>query len=352
MQVFKNKYWQFFMLPFSILYKWVMQFRNHLYDIEYKPVFRFDTKVISVGNLSMGGTGKTPFVEYLLRYLIDKGFDNKISTLSRGYGRKTKGFRIAQEQDDPKSIGDEPFQLYQKFKNKANISVGEDRVLAIPSILYEYPENEVIILDDAFQHRSVKPDLSILLTSFNALFYKDYVLPSGTLREARHGANRADVVVVTKCPSDLPKEKQEEIKREIKVYSHKALFFTSIKYEKPLASKEGQKLHEKIILVTGIAHSNNFKEYLIQEGFNIKKHFDFADHHHFTPKEIKEIEKLAHDEEADILTTEKDWVRLISMPELPKSFQAKLFYIPIMVQFLDDEKSFHQILEDSILSTK
>lgn len=352
MQVFKNKYWQLLMSPFSILYKWVMQFRNHLYDIEYKPVFRFNTKVISVGNLSMGGTGKTPFVEYLLRYLIDKGFENKISTLSRGYGRKTKGFRIAHELDDPKSIGDEPYQLYQKFKNKANIIVGEDRVLAIPSILHEYPENEVIILDDAFQHRSVKPNLSILLTSFNALFYKDYVLPSGTLREGRRGVNRADVVIVTKCPSDLPREKQEEVRREIKSYTNKELFFTAVKYEKPLASIEGKELGKNIALVTGIANSENFKEYLLDEGFDIKYHFDFTDHHHFTPKEIKEIEKVAHDEKADILTTEKDWVRLISMPELSKSFQDKLFYIPIMVQFLDDEKSFHQILEDSILSTK
>jgi tetraacyldisaccharide 4'-kinase len=352
LQVFKNKYWQFFMSPFSILYKWVMQFRNHLYDIEYKPVFRFDTTVISVGNLSMGGTGKTPFVEYILRFLIEKGYENKISTLSRGYGRKTKGFRIAHVQDDPISIGDEPFQIYQKFKEKVNVSVGEDRVLAIPSILYEYPDNEVIILDDAFQHRSVKPNLSILLTDFNALFYEDYVLPSGTLREGRHGANRADVVIVTKCPENLPKDKQEEIKSKIKLYFNKEVFFTFVKYEKPVESTANQELGKRIILVTGIAHSQKFKEYLIEKEYSIVKHFDFADHHHFTQNELEEIENKAIAENAVVITTEKDWVRLISIPELSKSFQTKLFYIPIMVQFLDDEKSFQQILEDSILSTK
>lgn len=326
-----------------------MQFRNHLYDIEYKAVFRFDTKVVSVGNLSMGGTGKTPFVEYILKFLIDKGYSNQIATLSRGYGRKTKGFRLANDEDTPKTIGDEPFQIYQKFKNDAIVSVGEDRVLAIPSIIYEHPENKIILLDDAYQHRSVKPNFSILLTDFNSLFYDDYVLPSGTLRESRKGAKRADVVIVTKCPGDLGKAKQEKIKGRIKKYSDKEVFFTSVKYEKTVATIEGCEVGMEIILVTGIAHAQKFKEHLIEQGFGIIKHFDFADHHNFTSKELAEIEKLANKEKADILTTEKDWVRLISMPETSKSFQSKLFYIPIMVQFLGDEKSFHQILEDSII---
>jgi len=348
LQLFKNKYWQLVMSPFSILYKWVMQLRNHLYDIEHKAVFRFDTKVISVGNLSMGGTGKTPFVEYILRFLIAKGYSNKVATLSRGYGRKSKGFRIANDQDAPKTIGDEPFQIYQKFKKNAVISVGEDRVLAIPSILYEYPDNEIIVLDDAYQHRSVKPNFSVLLTDYNSLFYEDYVLPSGTLRESRKGAQRADVVIVTKCPIDLEKLEQENIKESIKKYSDKEVFFTSVKYEKTVATIEGGEAGRRIILVTGIAHANKFKDHLTGKGFDILKHFDFADHHSFTSKELEEIENLATSENADIMTTEKDWVRLISMPELSPTFKSKLFYIPIMVQFLEDEKSFHQIFEDSI----
>jgi len=326
-----------------------MQFRNHLYDIEYKAVFRFDTKVISVGNLSMGGTGKTPFVEYILRFLIEKGYTNKLATLSRGYGRKSKGFMIANSEDSPITIGDEPFQIYQKFKNEAVVSVGEDRVLAIPSIIYEHPESEIIILDDAYQHRSVKPNFSVLLTDFNSLFYEDYVLPSGTLRESRKGAKRADTVIVTKCPSDLKSEKRLEIKNEIKKYSDKEVFFTSVRYEKVVGTVGGNEVGERVILVTGIAHVQKFKEHLVEEEFDIVKHFDFADHHHFSTKEVEEIEKLAKDINADIITTEKDWVRLVSMPELTKSFQNKLFYVPIMVQFLDDEKSFHQILEDSII---
>lgn len=348
MQLFKNKYWQLLMSPFSILYKWVMQFRNHLYDIEHKAVFRFDTKVISVGNLSMGGTGKTPFVEYILRFLIEKGYSTKVATLSRGYGRKSKGFRIANDEDSSETIGDEPFQIYQKFKNEAVISVGEDRVLAIPSIIYEHPENKIIVLDDAYQHRSVKPNCSILLTDFNSPFYDDYVLPSGTLRESREGVKRADLVIVTKCPTDLDSDKREEIKEYIKSYSNKKVFFTSVKYEKTLATMEGNEVGKRIVLVTGIAQAQKFKEYLIDEGFHIRKHFDFADHHNFTLKEIEGIEKIAIEEEANIITTEKDWMRLISMPDLSKSFQNKLFYTPIMVQFLADEKSFHQILEDSI----
>lgn len=350
MQLFKNKYWQLFMSPFSVLYKWVMQLRNHLYDIEHKAVFRFEAKVISVGNLSMGGTGKTPFVEYILRFLIEKGYSkNKVATLSRGYGRKSKGFRIANEKDSPITIGDEPFQIFQKFKDNIVVSVGEDRVLAIPSIIYEYPENEIIVLDDAYQHRSVKPNLSVLLTDFNSLFYKDYVMPSGTLRESRKGAKRADVIVVTKCPINLSGSEMVKISENIKQYSDKKVFFTSVKYENIVATQESRKAVKKIILVTGIAQAQKFKDYLIEEGFDILKHFDFADHHNFNLKEIEEIERVANEQQADIITTEKDWVRLISMPELTQSFQNRLFYIPIMVQFLEDEKSFHQILEESII---
>ena len=349
MQVFKNKYWQLLMSPFSILYKWVMQFRNHLYDIEYKAVFRFDTKVISVGNLSMGGTGKTPFVEYLIRWMIQNGYANKVATLSRGYGRKSKGFRIANKEDSPETIGDEPFQIYQKFKEEAVISVGEDRVLAVPTIIYEHPETEIIILDDAFQHRSIKPGFSVLLTDFSSLFYKDFVLPSGTLRESRKGAKRADVVVVTKCPTDLGQLEKARIVENIGRYTKNKVFFTTVQYEKPIATMAGKELRRNIVLVTGIAHSQNLVNYLMEQGFTIKKHFNFADHHNFTSKEIKEIEKISDAENTDILTTEKDWVRLTCTPELSGSFRARLFYVPIMVQFLDDEFSFHQILEDSIV---
>lgn len=329
-----------------------MQFRNHLYDIEHKAVFRFDTQIISVGNLSMGGTGKTPFVEYLLRYLIANGFANKVATLSRGYGRKTRGFRIATEEDSSKSIGDEPFQIYQKFKNDAIISVGEDRVLAIPSILFEKPENEIIVLDDAYQHRSVKPNFSVLLTDFNSLFYEDYVLPAGTLRESRKGAKRADVVLVTKCPPDLNEEKRAEVSNRIKEYTDKKVFFTSIQYEKTVATVSGKTANKKIVLLTGIANAEKFKEHLVSESFTIVQHFNFSDHHIFTSKEVEEVERVSVKENADVITTEKDWVRLISMPSLSQSFKNKLFYIPIVVQFLAEENTFQRMLEDSIQSAQ
>ncbi|WKK81359.2 tetraacyldisaccharide 4'-kinase [Marivirga arenosa] len=351
MQVFKNKYWQLLMAPFSILYKWIMQFRNHLYDIEYKAVFNFEPNVIGVGNLSMGGTGKTPFVEYLIRYFISTGKSNKVATLSRGYGRKTKGFRLATDEDSASSLGDEPFQIYEKFKKDIRVSVGEDRVLAIPSIILENSEVETIIMDDGFQHRSVKPKFSILLSDYNNPFYDDFVLPSGTLRESRRGVRRADAIIITKCPDNLTDDKKTEIKNRILSYTDKKVFFTKVDYQEVKHTFDKRKVDEKIILVTGIAHSGKFKSHLIESGYKIMTHFDFPDHHNFSKNDIQKIYESAKNQNADILTTEKDWVRLISHKGITNEIKSMLFYLPIVVQFLEDEKSFQQLLEDSIRRT-
>ncbi len=346
--MFENRYWQFFMSPFSMMYKWIMQFRNHLYNIEYKAVFKFETIVISVGNLSVGGTGKTPMVEYIITYLLKNKLENKITTLSRGYGRKTKGFRMANEQDSANTLGDEPFQIYQKFKSDINVAVGEDRVLAIPSILLEQPENEVIILDDAFQHRSVKPNLSIVLSDYHHPFYSDFVLPSGRLRESRKGVARADALVITKCPSDISVKERNEIKSDASKYSGDLpIFFSGISYANCHSPYLNRPIRKNIAVITGIAQPKPFLNYL-KSDFNVLKHFKFKDHHYLTVNEIKEIALFAEENSADVITTEKDWVKLSNHAVFETSLKNYLFYVPMMVQFLDEEKSFQQMIEETL----
>lgn len=207
---------QILLFPFSALYDAATRLRNHLYDIGTKPVIHFETITVSVGNLAVGGTGKSPMVEYLVRLL--KG-QYKVATLSRGYGRKTKGFILASEQSTAASIGDEPMQFYRKFGAEVAVAVGEERAIAIPEILFHHSDTEVIILDDAFQHRKVGRDLNILLTAYHSPFFKDHVLPAGRLREARKGAHRADIVVVTKCPPTLDEKDKTSFSQAIREYA-------------------------------------------------------------------------------------------------------------------------------------
>ena len=204
---------QALLYPFTLLYGTITDFRNHLYNMGQRPSIQFDTNVINVGNLTVGGTGKTPHVEYLIRLLHSQ---YKVATLSRGYGRKTKGFILANDEATAESIGDEPLQFYKKFKNECVVSVGEERALAIPHILTEHPETQVVLLDDAYQHRAVTPSFNILLTDYNRLFYQDYPFPSGRLRERRKGAKRANAVIVTKCPDDLSSSAQQAIEQQIR----------------------------------------------------------------------------------------------------------------------------------------
>ncbi|HWA32656.1 MAG TPA: tetraacyldisaccharide 4'-kinase, partial [Cyclobacteriaceae bacterium] len=202
--------------PFAALYNLATTVRNYLYDIGHKPSFEFDTPVIAIGNLNVGGSGKTPMVEYLVSLLKEH---YKVATLSRGYRRETKGYRIATESDTVRQIGDEPMQLFRKFGKEVNVVVGEDRVLAIPNILQEFPETNVIVLDDALQHRSVRARLSILVTDCAHPFYDDFVLPFGRLRESRRGAKRSDIIVVSKCPGDIVYEKRRAMTQSIQRYA-------------------------------------------------------------------------------------------------------------------------------------
>lgn len=324
--------------PFTVLYDFGTRVRNYLFDIGYKTSFEFDRCIINVGNLSVGGTGKSPMVEYLIR-LLNKDF--KVTTLSRGYGRKTRGFRLAGEEDTAATLGDEPFQFHRKFSNIA-VAIGEERAVAIPYILAEKPETEIILLDDAYQHRFVKPDFNILLTSYDRPFFTDWILPSGRLRESRKGARRADTVVVTKCPEDLSENDRENYKSQIAKYTRAPVYFSKIQYLKPrpVFSSEINWKHN-VFLFTGIANSAHLCDY-IEHQYNLVGQLHFGDHHDFSEADIDKLLNAfrKYQSEAVIVTTEKDMVRLLST-ELERKLKDKpLFYIPIETQFIEDGEKF------------
>lgn len=336
---------QYLLLPFASLYNLVTRIRNYLYDIGHKKSFEFETVVISVGNLNVGGSGKTPMVEYLVRLLIDS---HKLATLSRGYGRNSHGFRIADENDNARSIGDEPFQLLRKFGDRVTVAVGEDRALAIPTILLQNPEVQVILLDDAFQHRAVKPQFSILVTDREKPFYTDYVLPMGRLRESRHGAKRADAIVVTKADG-ITHEEMVRMKQRIRKYAgEKPVFFSGLVYQQPLAINHSYAIDKKVILVSAIAKNAQF-ERTCSSRYEVVSHFQFADHHAYRTEDIERIHQAANSLNVQtILTTEKDMVKLISPSIEPLLEMKRWFYIPVRASFIENGTQFDELIKNSI----
>lgn len=333
---------RFLLFPFAFLYLLVTWARNRLYDLGIKPSVSFDIPVIGVGNLTVGGTGKTPMVEYLILLLREK---YKIATLSRGYGRSTKGFRIASEDDHAGTIGDEPLQFYQKFKPEVIVSVGEDRAFAIPTLLQEHQEVEMILLDDAFQHRRVKPSFNVLLSDYNRPFYKDFLLPVGRLRESRRGAKRADAVVVTKCPPQITGDEMIRIEKAIRRYVKKPVFFASIGYGHPVPFKTTTSMPtDKVLLLTGIADPRPLKKYVSQH-FGLEEHLTYADHYKYDLKDVQTLkEKIAGKPGVCLLTTEKDKVKL----DVPKfesiTSTLPLFYLPISIKFLKNGRDFDEMV--------
>ncbi|MEL7004459.1 MAG: tetraacyldisaccharide 4'-kinase [Bacteroidota bacterium] len=333
--------------PFSVIYDFATSTRNYLFDIEKKKSFRFEANVISVGNLSVGGTGKTPMIEYLIRLLGDQ---YKVTTLSRGYGRKTSGFRIAGKEDSSKTIGDEPYQFYNKFSD-IKVTVGEQRAVAIPFILAELPDTDVILLDDAYQHRYVDPSLNILLTDYQKPFFRDMLLPSGRLRESRRGAKRADIIVVTKCPNGVDQNVINDYTQQIRNYSKTAeIFFSSIEYDTPQPIYDKGQWQDEVLLFSGIANDDRLKEY-VDKKYNLKEVIKFSDHQAYGNAEVKKIkdtfEKILGTDHC-ILTTEKDMVKLIDN-EIDEELKAlPIFYLPIRFRFLKDGKRFEEIVLNSI----
>jgi tetraacyldisaccharide 4'-kinase len=333
------------LFPFAVLYDAVTSVRNRLYDLSLRPSASFEIPVVSVGNLSVGGTGKTPMVEHLIRLLSNS---HHVATLSRGYKRSTKGFRIADSQDSAGTLGDEPFQFYSKFREKITVTVGEERALAISNILQEFPKTNVILLDDAFQHRRVKPNFQILLTVYGNLFFNDWLLPAGRLRESRTGARRADVVVVTKCPETLQEEEMMAIERRIHRYTSTPVFFTTIHYGAPVPlTSKSIALDKIIILVTGLANADHLKNYIAQNN-TVLHHFEFEDHHHYTDAELKRIVALAKEKKAQVVTTEKDATKLRSAQSAQYLSDISWFYIPIEIGFVKSGRDFDEMVLNAV----
>ncbi len=336
-------FFRFLLFPFSIVYFLITRLRNYLFDIGYTKAFQFEVKTIVVGNLSAGGTGKTPMIEYLIRLIKNK---YKVATLSRGYGRRTKGFLIAKEEHNSHLIGDEPRQFHLKFKEEISVCVGEDRALAIPEILYNKPDVEVILLDDAFQHRYIIPGINILLSDYNNVFYKDFILPVGNLRESRAGARRADIVIITKCPGNISEENMLNIKFNCYKYIKKEtpVFFSAISYLKPVPVFE---VYEKafstnVMLFTGIGKSS-YVEKFISERYNLMQFVSFSDHYNYSIKDVEAIknkfDKIPGEDKC-LLTTEKDMVKLMELDLDDGLMELPLFYLPIEMKILHQKQFF------------
>jgi tetraacyldisaccharide 4'-kinase len=335
---------KYLLFPFAVLYDLVTSIRNRLYDLGYKPSASFDLPLIVVGNLAVGGTGKTPMVEYLVR-LLHPAF--KIATLSRGYKRKTKGFRLVDETDNAMTVGDEPYQLYKKFNGSFPVAVGEERALAIALMIDEHPALEAIVMDDAFQHRKVKASFSILLSDFNKPFYNDLVLPAGRLRESRTGACRADVIVITKAPETLSDEERMAVENEVRKYSPKPVFFSCIRHGIPLPVNHTEAFTGKVVLLSGIANPEGFIQYATKH-FAVVRNFEFADHHQFSQQELKTVTDFARSQKAIILTTEKDASRLQWSEYKAALASVPFFYLPIEAEFLKNGQDFDEMVFNAI----
>lgn len=329
------------LLPFSWIYGGILALRNWFFDNGLNKSFRFDYPVISVGNLSTGGTGKTPHIEFLAKLLKDK---YAVGVVSRGYGRKTKGFFIVNETSTATEVGDEPLQIKLNHP-QIQVAVGEQRILAIPSLLNEAPETQVVLLDDAYQHRYVKPGLNILLSDYSRMFYDDFVLPAGNLREFRKGYRRADVIVVTKCPANISNEQKQQIISRIKPRKHQQVFFTWLNYGTPYKMGSPTEIlkemgHKNVLFFGGIANTKPVEQYLAA---NTASHEvkPLADHYNYTLEALKEIETAFTawgKSNKVLLTTQKDAVKLMQGSLKDVATKLPLYVLPIEIGMSDNEK--------------
>jgi tetraacyldisaccharide 4'-kinase len=328
------KSFRYLLLPISIVYGGIVWLRNILYNKKILAATTFNFPIICIGNLAVGGTGKTPMVELLLRMLQQQ---YKVATISRGYKRKTKGFGIANHNTTALEIGDEPMQFHQKFAN-ITVAVGEERLVAIPQLLQEKPATEVIILDDAFQHRSVHAGLNILLTEYKNLYCHDFMIPAGDLRDVKASAARAEVIIVTKCKNDISIEEKNKIVKQLKPQVHQTILFASLNYNMPshLFNNNTVQLNNTVdvLLVCGIANPKPLKDYLTStvRSFDMLR---YPDHHIFDSDDLIEIKKHFQKLKSDnklIITTEKDGVRLQKFENELATFP--IYVLPIQHHFL------------------
>ena len=337
----------------SALYSAVMRFRNGLYARGIWKAYVADRKVICVGNLVMGGSGKTPCVMYLTQLLQQK---YRLAVLSRGYGRTTRGFRIATHQDTACTLGDEPLQMYHRLnpQDKTTIAVAESRVQGIQKLIALDPNIEVILMDDGFQHRSVQPHLNILLTTYHQPFFADRVWPAGRLREPPRGASRADLIVVTQCPQDMSAHLQQAFRHYMHQHTQLDLpvCFAGIRYETPVCihTQEARTLGKNVLLLTGIADTRAIVGHVKQHCHCIQ-HLAFADHHRFTVRDIQQVLSIFdHMPYTDrcILTTEKDRARLIHPTLLAMLKDISVFYLPMHMSWIVGEEVLHRYIEKTL----
>ena len=333
------------LFPFALIYGLIISIRNLAFDLGVLRSKVFDIPIIAVGNLSVGGTGKSPMIEYLIDLISGQ---HKTAVLSRGYGRNTKGFLLANESSSAKEIGDEPFQFYRKYKD-IEVAVDEKRVRGIENLLSLKPELELVLLDDAFQHRYVKASCYILLTSFDKLYTNDLLLPAGDLREPRRGAKRAQIIIVSKCPDNLNASIKAKIEKSINPKPNQKLFFSSIKYDVNVISRKGKKALDElknsgVLLVTGIADPGPMQDFLNSKQISCE-HIKFGDHQFIGETELAGIKKKLSDlteEEKIIITTEKDYVRNFIDVALP------IYYLPIKTEIIEDSEGFNDLIQNYV----
>ncbi len=334
----------FFLYPLSWMYGFVVYLRNQMYDLGFFRSTEFDVPVISIGNITVGGTGKTPQVEYLVDLLHDK---YEVATLSRGYKRKTRGFRIVESNSTVPQVGDEPLQIKHKFQG-ITVAVCENRVVGVEKLLEpgNNPVPDVVLLDDAFQHRKITPGINILLIDYNRQLKKDYLLPAGRMREGISQMRRANIIIFTKCPNEVTPIMRRILQKDVRLKPYQSLFFSALVYNelKPVFSApepgklfNSEKNHSLLVL-TGIASPGQLHNHLKQ----FSKHLEvlsFSDHHYYTEADLKLVLKKFEEIKSDkklIVTTEKDAIRLKDIENIPDEIKANLYYLSVSVKFLDE----------------
>lgn len=341
--------------PFSLLYGIGVSLRNLLYTTGLLKSNSFSIPVINVGNLSVGGSGKTPHVEYLLSFL--KPYIH-LATLSRGYKRKTKGFLFVSTNANAEQVGDEPL-MFKRKNPDITVAVSESRTIGIPMILQYRPETQVVIMDDAFQHLSVKPGLNILVTEFSKPFFKDFLLPMGRLREWRSAAERADIIIVSKCPDQLDQSQQEQFIEALSPVNYQKVFFSKYEYANPYYiynPSQRIQLDESIsiVLLCAIANTDYLLEYL-EPRVDQYKLLQFEDHHDFSERDIAQVKKYYDTFESSkkiIVTTEKDAMRLDMHRKYILENKLPIFVLPVQVRLLGEEEDFQNLIRQYLLNFK
>ena len=334
--------------PFCVLYSLAILARDAMYRSKLLKSISFDLPIIGVGNLNTGGTGKTPMIKYLARLLMT---DFQCGIMSRGYKRTSKGYLAGDQKSSFLDIGDEPFELMSSLPG-LHVAVAENRVQGISEMMIDFPDTQIILLDDIFQHRSLAPGLNILLTDFANPYFNDQLLPVGRLREFKGARKRADIIMMTKCPPHLSSNEQDLLKTKLKPIPGQEVFFTAFQYGKPKPVFKESSISDgrSCVLISGIARSSYLKTF-ISNHYRLIHHFDFPDHHRFSDADLISVNEKLKEHQSEkpvVICTEKDAVRLIEYRIKIKDFGWDLFKIPVDITFLNRKNEFDKIVREFV----